>query len=85
MPWVAERAPEGWKAVHQRDGVADDLGYEPLSDGDEEVTVDTRKRAWARLLAKVYEVDSMVCPKCGAEMKCSFALAKLPICRHRGS
>jgi tRNA(Ile2) C34 agmatinyltransferase TiaS len=40
-----------------------------LSDGDEEVTVDTRKRAWARLLAKVYEVDSMVCPKCGAEMK----------------
>jgi len=24
----------------------------------------------ARLLAKVYEVDPMVCPKCGAEMKC---------------
>jgi hypothetical protein len=43
MPWVAERAPEGWKAVH--------------------------KRAWARLLAKVYEVDPFVCPKCGAEMK----------------
>ena len=49
--------------------LADDLGYEPLSNGDEEVTVDTRKRAWARLLAKVYEVDPMVCPKCGAEMK----------------
>jgi len=69
MPWVAERAPEGWKAAHQRDGVADDLGYEPLSDGDEEVTVDARKRAWARLLAKVYEVDPMVCPKCGRDMK----------------
>ncbi|MFP3958608.1 MAG: hypothetical protein ACLFUX_00420 [Spirochaetaceae bacterium] len=27
------------------------------------------KRAWARLLAKVYEVDPMVCPKCGSEMK----------------
>jgi hypothetical protein len=25
--------------------------------------------AWARLLAKVYEVDPFVCPKCGAEMK----------------
>ncbi len=45
-PDVAKRAPEGWKATHQRDGVADDLGYEPLSNGDEEVTVDTRKRAW---------------------------------------
>jgi hypothetical protein len=69
MPWVAERAPEGWKAVHKRGGVADDLGYEPLSHGDEEVPVDVCKRAWARLLAKVYEVDPMVCPKCGAEMK----------------
>jgi transposase len=69
MPWVAERAPEAWKAAHQRDDVAHDRGYEPLSDGDEEVTVDARKRAWARLLAKVYEVDPMVCPKCGAEMK----------------
>lgn len=47
----------------------EDLGYEPLSDGDEEATVDARKRAWARLLAKVYEVDPLVCPKCGAEMK----------------
>jgi 16S rRNA U1498 N3-methylase RsmE len=44
---------------------------------DEEIAVDARKRAWARLsqtrrarlLAKVYEVDPMVCPKCGAEMK----------------
>ena len=40
IPWIAERAPERWKAAHQRDGVADDLGYEPLSDGDKEVTVD---------------------------------------------
>ena len=46
MPWIAERAPEGWKAVHIRGGVADDLGYEPMSDGNEEVTVDARKRAW---------------------------------------
>jgi hypothetical protein len=69
MPWVAERAPEGWKAVHKRGGVADDLGYEPLSDEHEAVDDGARKRAWARLLAKVYEVDPFVCPKCGAEMK----------------
>jgi transposase len=40
-----------------------------LSDGDEEVNVDARTRAWARLLAKVYEVDPMMCPKCGGDMK----------------
>jgi hypothetical protein len=68
--------------THQRGGVADDLGYEPLSDADEEVDIDASKRAWVQrfakryrkpegpgFLAKVYEVDPMVCPKCGAEMK----------------
>ncbi|MFO8041982.1 MAG: hypothetical protein R6U25_02160, partial [Alkalispirochaeta sp.] len=31
------------KAAHQRGGVAEDLRYAPLSDGDEEVTLDARK------------------------------------------
>ncbi len=35
MPWVAERAPGGWKAVHHRGDAADALGYEPLSDDNE--------------------------------------------------
>jgi hypothetical protein len=69
IPRVADRAPEGWKAAHQRCGVAGDLGHESLSDGGEEVKVDARKHAWARPLAKVYEVDRFVCPKFGAEMK----------------
>ena len=69
MPWVAERAPEGWKYTHQHGVAVDDLGYEPLSDREEEVEADARKRAWARLLAKVYEVDPLLCPKCGAAMK----------------
>jgi hypothetical protein len=51
LPWVAERAPDGWQAT-QRDSASNDpLGFEPLSDGNEEVNVDARKRAWARLLA----------------------------------
>ena len=33
-------------------------GFEPLDDGGEG-TVDARKRAWARLLAKVYEIDPL--------------------------
>ena len=69
IPWVAERAPDGWKDSLHNSAAADDLGYKPLSFREEEVDIDARKRAWARLLAKVYEVDPFVCPKCGAEMK----------------
>ncbi|MEX2444032.1 MAG: transposase [Alkalispirochaeta sp.] len=69
MPWIAERAPDGWKATHRSSAGNDHLGYEPLSDEDKEVGANPRKRAWARLLAKVYEADPFVCPKCGADMK----------------
>ncbi len=45
MPHVAARAPEGWRASHRSQAPrADDLGFEPLYDG-EEVIVDARKRA----------------------------------------
>lgn len=27
------------------------------------------KATWARLIAKVYEIDLLTCPKCGSEMK----------------
>ncbi len=27
------------------------------------------KASWARLIQKVYEVDPMLCPRCGAEMR----------------
>ena len=69
MPWVAERAPEGWKTSNQNSAGSNDVGYDSLSDDACEVTVDARKHAWARFLAKVYEVDPMVCPKCGEDMK----------------
>jgi hypothetical protein len=69
MPWVAHRAPDGWKTSHSTISGADDTGYEPLSDSEEEVDIDARQRAWACLLANVYEVDPMTGPKCGADMK----------------
>jgi len=70
MSWVVQRSPYGWKTSHSTVSGADDTGYEPLSESEEEVDIDARKRTWVRLLAKVYEVDPIVCPKCGAEMKC---------------
>ena len=51
MPNVAERAPEGWKASHPEAAPhPEDQGFEPLPDG-QEVDINSRKRAWARLLA----------------------------------
>jgi hypothetical protein len=26
-------------------------------------------RSWARLIQKIYEVDPLICPKCGGEMR----------------
>jgi hypothetical protein len=76
MPHVAARAPEGWRASHAPEPSASEApGFEPLDDG-EEVTVDARKRAWARLLAKVYEIDPLVCPKCGWEDEVQFRLCE---------
>jgi len=36
----------------------------------ESITVTTRscRKAWAELLAKVYEIDVLCCPKCGGRM-----------------
>ena len=31
MPWVAERAPDGWKATYPTSSSAEDLGYESMS------------------------------------------------------
>jgi hypothetical protein len=69
MPWVSERAPEGWKCSHLN--AVPPGGDDNISFPDDEVEVDilAYKRAWARLLSKVYEIDPLVCPKCGTEMK----------------
>jgi hypothetical protein len=73
MPHVAERAPDGWKKSHEQQSVlpAPD-GFVPPDDEelpDESPDVRSYRKAWARLLSKVYEIDPMVCPKCGSLMK----------------
>jgi len=46
------------------------FGNEKTIDEEEsEVSDRTSRKAWARLLTKVYEIDPMVCPKCGSEMR----------------
>jgi hypothetical protein len=73
MPHVAERAPAGWKVRHEsRTGTSDSGDHRPNEDVDfSDDSQDARayRKAWARLLSKVYEIYPMVCPMCGSEMK----------------
>ena len=68
---VAERAPAGWKIQHEsQTGTSDPGDFETFEDTDfSDDSPDTHayKKAWARLLSKVYEIDPMVCPKCGSK------------------
>ncbi len=40
-----------------------------IDEEDSEVSDRASRKAWARLLSNVYEIDPMVCPKCGSEMR----------------
>ena len=69
MPHIIDQAPAGWKAEHtESEGSDAPTDFDPFIDTD---PADSQiyKHAWARLLAKVYEVDPFICPKCGSEMK----------------
>jgi len=73
MPHIAERAPAGWKIHHEsQTGTSNPEDFETFENTDfSDDSPDARayKKAWARLLSKVYEIDPMVCPKCGSDMK----------------
>jgi hypothetical protein len=63
------RAPERWYGRAQ--GPAGEPGsVEVYTAAGEavEVGATARKKVWARLLAKVYEVDPFLCPECGGKM-----------------
>jgi len=66
------------KGKARADGNLDKFGFgmsldnsrekEP-SDSMETITRQQAKSAWARMIQKVYEVDPLVCPKCGERMR----------------
>jgi len=63
---VARHAPDGWKNVHLENDAAE--GKDDITK-NESTAAFTGKSTWARLIAKVYEVDPLECSKCGGEMK----------------
>ena len=70
MDYVTVRAPEGWRDEHGLSTTNDEepLDFAPRSEF-EEVGPTARKSAWVRFLARVYEVDPLICPKCGSGRK----------------
>ena len=66
MPEVIARAPQGWKNEHL-DNVVSKIETEK-EDIDISLSEKERRSAWARLLAKIYEVRAFTCPKCQSDM-----------------
>jgi hypothetical protein len=62
-PALRARAPASW---YGRTASAEPAL--PGAANDHEVDALSRRRAWARLLAKVHELDVLACPRCGSRM-----------------
>jgi len=67
-PHVARAAPPGWKESHAEAPPAISAISASTSQ-PQTVTHAVCRSSWARLLAKVYEINPLVCPRCGSEMK----------------
>jgi hypothetical protein len=60
----------GWYSSVNRGKRRKAEGVEPSPIGEgAEVVPSVAKRAWARLIKHVYEVDPLVCPRCGGPMR----------------
>ena len=64
-PEVVRHAPEGWKTAKQTLFLEDEEPEEAACDISEKAS----RKTWARLIAKIYEIDPFICPKCGSEMR----------------
>ena len=77
LPHVARVAPAAWKESH-----AEQLPGDPGFAQRQTVPQRACRSAWARLIAKVYEVDPLICPHCGSEMKLFAVITDLPEVRN---
>ena len=67
-PWLVRLAPEGWLDQHPQQPPPP--GRAVLQESAQPfVSTRESRSAWARLLAKVYEVDALRCSRCGFPMK----------------
>jgi DNA-directed RNA polymerase subunit RPC12/RpoP len=67
-PYLVRLAPEGWKEQHALQS-ASHLGQPHEQEPHLSVSQKETRSAWARLIAKVYEVDPLRCARCGSKMR----------------
>jgi len=67
-PYLVRLAPEGWR---QDQAMQDGLRIGVVDTQYAELSVSSResRSAWARLIAKVYEADPLLCRRCGSPMR----------------
>jgi len=67
-PHLVRLAPEGWK---QDNAAQTTVRIGPVDEQYAETSVSAResRTAWARLIAKVYEANPLVCRRCGSPMR----------------
>ena len=61
---VAAHAPLGWKRTYEQDST--NSKPEPPT---RTLPESASRSAWARLIAQVYEVNPLLCPRCASEMR----------------
>ena len=64
MPHVMRLAPAGWKTERLKASESIQSCYEEAAVSDQE-----SRCTWARLIAQVYEVNPLECPRCHSPMK----------------
>jgi hypothetical protein len=64
--WYASRS-RGERAKTKKKGAALAAAYPAVAESSEFSR--SAKAAWARLIRKVYEVDPLLCPRCGESMR----------------
>jgi hypothetical protein len=67
QPHVLRLAPAGWKKQQQQA----DQDAQPYNDVEAVTSISDKdcRSTWARLIAQVYEVNPLVCPRCSAPMR----------------
>jgi len=66
--YVSRHAPQGWKDVHNK-SVSEEKNEDIAYDETQAAYSGNKGSVWARLIAKIYETEPLVCTKCGGEMK----------------
>jgi hypothetical protein len=67
-PHLVRLAPEGWRQEHAAQEAVR-IGLADLQCAEASVCSRESRAAWARLIAKVYEADPLICRHCGSPMR----------------